>query len=276
MVSRFGLLEYAISGNGAPVLMLHGTGGGFDQGLLFAEKIGEQGYRIIAPSRFGYLRSSFPDQPSAEHQADALVDLLDHLGIRQVTVVGGSAGVLSAAAFAARHPERCARLVLLVPAANLGTGDPVHMSAHQEAAVRRLAGSDFLYWAALRLGRDRLVSTLLATDPGLLASATPADRRRIARILDTMMPISRRTAGMLNDGQLAGSPTSLDFRAISCPTLVVSAEDDRFGTAATARSLAAMIAGSRLVVYRRGGHVWLGHDDDVAEKISAFIGRDSR
>ena len=37
--SRFGAMEYAIAGTGPPVLMIHGTGGGFDQGLAFAEPL---------------------------------------------------------------------------------------------------------------------------------------------------------------------------------------------------------------------------------------------
>lgn len=32
-------------------MMIHGTGGGFDQGLLFAAGLRQQGFRIIAPSR---------------------------------------------------------------------------------------------------------------------------------------------------------------------------------------------------------------------------------
>src|SRR5688572_11598232 len=58
--TEYGQLEYATAGNGSPVLMIHGTGGGFDQGLTFTEGLLPHGYRIIAPSRFGYLRSSFP------------------------------------------------------------------------------------------------------------------------------------------------------------------------------------------------------------------------
>lgn len=62
------------------VLMIHGTGGGFDQGPAFAESIITRGHRVIAPSRFGRLRSDFPNDPSSEHQPDAFVDLLDRLG----------------------------------------------------------------------------------------------------------------------------------------------------------------------------------------------------
>ena len=103
--TRAGALEYAVAGDGLPLMMIHGTGGGFDQGLLFAAAIRQRGFRIIAPSRFGYLGSAFPDDASPAHQADALVDLLDHLGIERLPVVGGSAGALTAAEFAVRHPR---------------------------------------------------------------------------------------------------------------------------------------------------------------------------
>jgi len=269
--TRSGVLEFVVAGEGPPLLMVHGTGGGFDQGLLFAEALRERGFRIVAPSRFGYLDSSFPADPSSERQADEFVTLLDHLGLDRVVVAGGSAGALSAAAFALRHPDRCAGLVLLVPAGNLSGKDPVEMSALQKRLVARLAASDFLYWTALQVARDQLVETLLATDPKLVQRATPGERHRVRRILEAMLPISRRTRGMLNDGYRAGAPVTFDFSAIAVPTLVISVEDDRFGTAATARKIAARVRGAQLKIYPSGGHIWLGHDEDVAGQMGKFI-----
>jgi 2-hydroxy-6-oxonona-2,4-dienedioate hydrolase len=101
---RFGAMEYATAGNGPPCLMIHGTGGGFDQGLAFAAPLADAGWTVIAPSRFGYLRSAFPADPSSENQADAFIDLMDELGIARAPVIGGSAGALSAMHFAIRHP----------------------------------------------------------------------------------------------------------------------------------------------------------------------------
>jgi pimeloyl-ACP methyl ester carboxylesterase len=109
--SRHGPVEYAIAGAGTRVLMIHGAGGGFDQGLAIAEPLVARGRQVVAPSRFGYLRSAFPSDPSPENQADAFVDLLDVLEIDRLPVIGVSAGALSAQALAIRHPERCAALV---------------------------------------------------------------------------------------------------------------------------------------------------------------------
>jgi pimeloyl-ACP methyl ester carboxylesterase len=271
METSFGQLEYATAGHGPPVLMIHGTGGGFDQGLIFTEGLLPYGHQVIAPSRFGYLRSDFPADPSSEHQADAFVELLDRLRIRQLAVAGGSAGALSAVQFALRHPDRTAALILIVPAANVRGTDPVKMSALQEFLVRRLATSDFLFWAGIRAARDQMIGTLLATDPTLVRQAVPDEQRRAERILEAILPVARRSKGMLNDARLAGNPARVDFSKLSVPTLVISVADDRFGTAATARDIAAAVPDSRLVLYPRGGHIWIGHDSELWREVARFL-----
>ncbi len=269
--SRTGTLEYAVAGNGPPVMMIHDTGGGYDQGLLFAAKLRNRGFQIVAPSRFGYLRSAFPDDASPVHQADTLVDLLDHLGIDRLPVLGGSAGALTAAEFALRHPDRCSHLGLLVPAANLMNRDPVAFTALQRLAVGAVLGSDFAFWSLSRLAPGQMIRTLLATDPALLESVPTEERFRAQTILNQIFPINRKIDGLRTDGFWAGTPSPTAYENIAVPTLILSCEDDLFGTAATARLLAERIAGSELIIYPTGGHIWLGHDDDVADRIAAFI-----
>ena len=269
--TRHGQLEYAVAGSGPPILMVHGTGGGFDQGLTFTEGLLPHGFRVIAPSRFGYLRSDIPPDPASENQADAFVDLLDRLGIEKVPVAGGSAGALSAVQFALRYPDRCSALILIVPAANVRSRDPVEMSATQQAFVRRLTNSNFLYWAALETSRDRLIETLLATDAALVARAAQSEQRRAHRILEEIMPIASRSRGMLNDAQLAGNPARANFSRVRVPTLVISVEDDRFGTAQTARNIAAAVPEARLILFPEGGHIWVGHDAELWSEVARFL-----
>lgn len=269
--TRAGSLEYAVAGNGAPLMMIHGTGGGFDQGLLFAHGLLDEGFQIVAPSRFGYLRSAFPEDASPAHQADVLVELLDHLGLERIAVAGGSAGALSAAEFALRHPDRCAELILIVPAANITGRDPVEFSALQRVAVERVLNSDAWFWALATLAPDTLLRTLLATDPTLLDQVSQDERRRADLIRESLMPISRKTDGLRNDGYWAGALTTTAFERISASTLILSCEDDLFGTAETARLLAARIPTARLVVYPDGGHIWLGHDSDLSQEIREFL-----
>ncbi len=271
ITSRAGALEFAVAGDGPPLMMIHGTGGGFDQGLLFATSLRQQGFRIIAPSRFGYLGSAFPDDSSPAHQADTLVDLMDHLGLDRLPVVGGSAGALTAAEFALRHPARCSHLGLLVPAANLTNRDPVAFTALQRLAVNAVLGSDFWFWSLARLAPRQMIRTLLATDPALLDQVPEAERQRAMTILNQIFPIIPKVNGLRNDGLHAGSPSSTPYEKIAVPTLILSCEDDLFGTAATARLMAGRIPGAEITVYPTGGHIWLGQDGEVAARIAGFV-----
>ena len=81
-----GPIEYAERGAGIPLLSIHGAGGGFDQGLANAAEFVDQDFRIIAPSRFGYLRTPVPRDPSPAAQADAHAALLSHLNIPRAIV----------------------------------------------------------------------------------------------------------------------------------------------------------------------------------------------
>lgn len=270
--TSFGRLEYAEAGTGRPVLMIHGTGGGFDQGLDFCRPLIGADYRIIAPSRFGYLQSDFPDDPSSERQADALAELLDHLGIDRLPVAGGSAGALPALAFALRHPDRCSALVAIVPASYVpGRPATPGPSGFAGTAMTAMLRSDFLFWLSLSTVPDMMIGTMLATDPALLATAGPAEQQRVRRILTGILPISRRTRGLVNDARLASNPAPMDVARIAAPTLAISLEDDRFGTCDAARHLATEVKGAKLVTYPTGGHVWVGHDAELFGEVDRFL-----
>jgi 2-hydroxy-6-oxonona-2,4-dienedioate hydrolase len=55
------------------------------------------------------------------------------------------------------------------------------------------------------------------------------------------------------------------------PMLLISAEDDRFGTAATARKIAAVVPQAEMTILSDGGHIWLGHDDEVAQRMHRLL-----
>lgn len=270
--SRFGVLEYAEAGTGTPLLMVHGTGGGFDQGLFFARRFSEGGYRVIAPSRFGYLRTAFPEDPSSENQADAFVDLLDTLEIGKVAIAGGSAGALSAMAFAIRHPSRCAALLPLVPASYVPRDTPVQSVPPDQMGMATAAlRSDFLFWLAITTLPDLLTEALLATKPALVKASDPTERARARHILRAILPVSLRADGLLNDAKLAGNPAPMPIETITAPTLAVSYEDDGFGTAAAARYIGKRIPGAGVHIFPDGGHIGIGHDAESFALIDGFL-----
>jgi pimeloyl-ACP methyl ester carboxylesterase len=269
--TRCGRIEYAAAGNGPAVLVVHGTGGGFDQGISAAGSLADHGLRVIAPSRFGYLRTPMPADASAQAQADAFVCLLDALGIERATVFGASAGALPALQFAIRHPKRCAALVLLVPAA----WHPARASAPPPSplgawVLRTVVGSDLPFWLAARLAPDTAIRLVLATPADVLHAAPAAEQSRARRMLDEILPLSARTAGMLNDAREAGSPRPVDLKAIGVPALVFALRDDLFRTYEGAAYTAQQIAGARLVEFERGGHAWLGHHQEILAQTAQF------
>jgi pimeloyl-ACP methyl ester carboxylesterase len=267
-------IEYAEAGKGPPVLVIHGSGGGYDQGLETTAPLAARGYHLIAPSRFGYLASSYPPNASPELQADAFADFLDRLGLDKAFIFGGSAGALSAMQLAIRHPERCLALVLLVPATYAPERRP-NTSAVQgpagEALMRTLLNSDFIFWLGMRLAPGMMTRVLLATEPAIVTAADPAEQARVRDVLEHILPVSVRASGLLLDMRTAGNPPSYALDRIACPVLAISAEDDLYGTAVSARYAASQVKDGRVIVFPTGGHLLVGRGDEVWSAVAAFL-----
>lgn len=269
-----GLIEYQAAGTGPVLLAVHGSGGGFDQGMAFAAPLVTQGIRVVALSRFGYLRTPMPADGSAKAQADAFVCLMDALDIDRAAIMGGSAGALSALQMALRHPDRVSALILVVP---LGYRPPDQaqsvepMAPWVEAAMMRAIGSDFLFWTGLHIARDQMIATVVATPLAVVAAASPAEQARVNASLDAILPVSARAAGLTADTAASKAMTPVDLARSSAPTLIVSARDDGYGTYASAEYMAGQIKGARFLGFETGGHAWAGHNDEVMAAISTLV-----
>ena len=276
VATRCGPIEYQEAGTGVPLLMVHGSGGGHDQGMAFAGGLAQRGIRVIAMSRFGYLRTPMPADASPAAQADAHVCLLDALGIQQAAVLGGSAGGPSALQMAIRHPDRVSALVLLVPLAykpSTSADSAKPLAPWAEALLMRLIGSDFAFWAGLHMARDQVIRYVLATPPEQVSAASPQERARVNAILDRILPVSARSAGLRSDSVLGKSLGPSALGAVRAPTLIVSVRDDGFGTFASAQYTTSQIKGAKFVGFEHGGHIWVGHDDEVMAEIAGLVTR---
>jgi len=266
-----GDIEYAEAGEGKPMLVIHGAGGGYDQGLLIGSDLGDD-HRIIAPSRFGYLKTPVPKDSSPAAQADAHGALLDFLDIRKAIVVGASAGAPSAIELALRHPDRVSALILLVPR----TYDPTNSvgvdASRQSQAVLRLVerSADFLFWTILQVSRSSVVR-FLGVPPELEATASAEDRERVTRVINSVLPISLRARGLELDSATEIAPWPL--HQIRCPVLIISAEDDLFKTLPGSRFTAEHIHGAQLHVLPSGGHLMVGRTAEVRKVAREFLQR---
>lgn len=271
-----GPIEYAETGVGPPVLVVHGAGGGFDQGMDFGAPLAEEGFRVVAMSRFGYLRTPLPADASAAAQADAHACLLDALKIPRAAIIGASAGAPSALQFAIRHPDRCRGLILVVPATYVprpGGGASVETSPATRFLFDTALRSDFLFWATTRFARPLVIQAILATPPAVVAAASADEKARVDEMLAHILPVSERRAGLRNDAALTSSLPRYPLEQIAVPTLVLGVADDLFGTYEAARYTAAHIPRARFVGFPTGGHVWVGHQKEGVAEIAAFLKR---
>lgn len=250
-----GAIEYAERGDGEPVLAIHGTLGGWDQGLVGAEFLRVNGLKIIAPSRPGYLGTPLSTGRTFAEQGDALAALLDVLGIDRIPVVAASGGGPSAYELASRHPDRVSRLVQV---------DGVCIPGPIPAAAARIAARDSLARAQIWLLRHATRPTLagllraVGTEPRAVVSeraaklaAIPDRTATLEATLRASLGAARRRPGMNNDFTVF---TPAPLERITCPTLIVHARSDKMAPPANAEYAHAHITGSELY-WMDGSHV---------------------
>lgn len=260
-----GPIEYARTGTGDPVLVVHGSGGGFDQGLGLARGFIGEGYQIIAPSRFGYLGSPEPAGAAPALQADAFACLLDFLGIRQAAVFSTSAGVTSAVQFALRHPDRVSALVLHSPNAPGEVG----LLPPPRPVFKTLVHSDFAFWALTTYFRKSL-QPLVGVPKGFVL--TPETEADVQAAMASVLPVSPRADGILFDTYVSNPEiNTYPLGEVKALTLVVSAVDDPEALHTGARLLASQIPNARLVAVPDGGHLMLGHTEEVKTEVTRFL-----
>jgi pimeloyl-ACP methyl ester carboxylesterase len=263
--TRFGTIEYAQRGDGPPLLVSHGVLGchvdSFDTwwaGLL------PQRFRVIAPSRFGYLGSTLPSDATPTDQADAYALLLDHVGVERAHVIGFSAGSGSILEFAKRYPDRTEGLILAC--CRLGGGVTVGKGF---APLFRFAyGQDWAFWVFKRL-MPMAYSRMMGLPKGYRLSAQ--EEESMAAVREILFPYRPRRDGAVFDGFVSNLRADrFPFEELAVPTLVVNARDDPLAPYRSAARAASRIPGATLVSIERGGHLFMGHDAEVREAIRAF------
>ncbi len=265
--SNIGDIEYVLAGEGPILLISHGITGGVDQGMGLAGMYLGGGYRLLFVSRFGYLQSSMPAAPSAALQAEAYAELLDFLGIDGAFILGNSAGGPSAIRFAIGYPEKCKGLILVSSAVpQAGAALPPRWVA------KVLFASDFIYWCAIKCFSKSMAKMFV---PGSVWGALSKTERKdlIAEIYLSGLPISRRTQGVLFDMYVSNLSMNkeIPYEKIMSPTLIVHAEDDPGPPIEGARWISERMANCELAIYERGGHLILGHENEIKKRIREFV-----
>jgi pimeloyl-ACP methyl ester carboxylesterase len=264
MPSPYGDIEYTEGGSGPDILVIHGSGGGYDQGeLLVRAVLGDQ-FHWITPSRFGYLRSTFHEGATFDDQAHAYAYLLDHLGVKRVAVVALSHGGPSALLFAVLHPERVSSLTLISCGVASSAAQDQAQANQKGEMLMTIFKYDPLYWAITKVFRGQLMELMGANDE-VIASLTPEQLELVDKIIDYMNPVSPRSAGAAFDNK-ATMPNER-IGAIRAPTLIFHATDDTLQLYHNAEFAASTIPGARLVSFERGGHLLMSVEQSTIRTV---------
>lgn len=260
-----GPIQYTEFGDGAPMLIVHGAGGGYDQGEYFAKLIGGN-YRWIAPSRFGFLGTPAPDDANSLRQADAHACLLDSLGIDQVGVVGVSMGGPSSLLFALQYPERTKSLAMISAASHAIPPRPAIV-----ATVFEVFLNDLVYWSMVKLSPSGLL-VALGVPMEVQQQLSPEEVVQLNAFLESIVPMGARRNGQLLEQRMSEYDAE-QIRKIQVPTLVMHAPDDTLIAIEQGEFTAKNIPEAQFITMEKGGHLALMFNMNAGarEKLWEFL-----
>lgn len=242
-----------LPGSGTPLLLVHGVGSSIDTWDDIPQRLAAAGRHVVAVDLLGHGGSDVGNGDfSLGANASAIRDLLDHLGIARVHLVGHSLGGGVSLQLAYQFPDRIESLTL-ISSGGLGTDVGLSLRAASlpgSELVLRLASTERSVrgarWLAGRLARVGVEPVVLG--PRALAKLDDLrDTRRLAAFLSTV----RSVVGP--DGQRVSAlakMTGLDPARV----LIIWGDRDPMLPMEHGVQAHAMLPGSRLVVVEGAAH----------------------
>lgn len=266
-------LSYVDSGSGPAVLFIHGILGSQRQWEHLIDTMDDD-HRVVMPDLFGHGKSAKPfgDYSLSAHAA-AMRDLLDHLGIERVTVVGHSLGGGIAMQFFYLFPERVERLVLV---SSGGLGREVSFVLRSAtlpgaAQVLSVVASAPVLSRVEALGRG---ASKIGWKPGADVGAiwrgfsSLGDRESRRAFLAT-------TRAVIDIGGQSISAHDHLQDALPVPTMIVWGSKDRMIPASHALSVEKELPDCRVEIFDGAGHFpHLDDPDRFARVLREFIADD--
>ncbi|NJQ01798.1 alpha/beta fold hydrolase [Streptomyces zingiberis] len=266
-------------GSAAPPLICLAGGPGRDAAYL-GDLGGLDAHRpLVIPDSRGTGGSPAAADPSAyafPSLAEDLEALREHLDLERFALLAHDAGAATAQAYAAAHPGRLTRLVLLCPGARLQGELP------GDAREIFLSRQDEEWWPDAAEAVERLASVAdLDEVRGLLRRAAPMGygrwdetaRAHAAAEPDQLNPVPR--AGFWQGVDEPGREALLArLAAVTCPVLVVTGALDAVTGVRSGELVAGSFPGARVrseTLKECGHYPWVDRPDELRELIEEFL-----
>jgi len=261
-----GSIEYAVKGNEGPVITgIHGSPGGYDQVFAHFPGLIGRGFRFLAWSRPGYLRTPITVGRTFEQQADALANLLDHFKVKRTGIIANSTGGPIALQFAIRHPDRVFALVL---ESCVSQKYYVNSGKKSEKVLSKLTFNDptiWLYNVFAKYASFSVVKSMVKMESDYDAKRVDEITNNIMsnndklayifNLIKSMSPIGIRKVGLENDIIQNSNIENFDLSKISCPTMIIHGKHDADVTLHHAGYLATNIPHAEKLIVEDGFHI---------------------
>ncbi len=272
-----GDIEYAEAGEGPVLISLHGSPGGWDQGLVMAMPFIKHGFKVIAPSRPGYLGTSAENGNNYESQADAVAALMDSLGIKKAGIMTASAGGPVGYTLANNHPGRVSALLPVSAICVKWTDDAnlIQQALYMSGAGIALIG--FITQRFPKLALSELYERASSLTPQEIKEQVnevikdPVRMNYFIAFIKTMSNIEKRKKGMEIDTFLMNNIKKLPMKNIQCPTLIIHGSADSDSNPDNAEYAASIIKNSRIHWIEKGTHLAFWLDEAAYDAQSRAI-----
>ncbi|MEV7192100.1 alpha/beta hydrolase [Streptomyces sp. NPDC093510] len=270
-------LAYHEKGDGEPLLCV--PGGPMRASAYFGDLGGLTAHRrLILLDLRGTGDSATPDDP-ATYRCDRHVDdveaLREHLGLEHVDLLGHSASGNIATLYAARHPKRIRRLVLVAPATH-SLGLTVTDQDHRDAAALRAdepwypAAQAALKELAAGRGSAEVWDALAPLAYGRWDAIAQAHRAASATEKN-----AEAAAAFYGEGAFDPPATRAALADLAAPVLVLAGEWDGGPNPARAEEFAGFFPHGVRQVQPRGGHFpWLDDPEWFVRRVEGFLAQD--
>lgn len=249
------------SGDGAPVVLLHGLTATHRYVVMGSKSLQRAGHDVVAYDARGHGASDPAPSPEAytyEDLAGDLLEVLDQAGFERAVLAGASMGAHTAVRVAMEHPERVAGLVVVTPAYDPESwpGDLERWDAL--SAGLRSGGVDGFVEAYGDEGPEKWRSTLQT----VLRQRVGAHEHPEA-VADALRAVPRSRPFAARD----------DLRAIAAPTVVVADRDepDPGHPLAVGELYASLIPAARLVVEEEGNSPIAWQGGQLSKVIASVV-----
>lgn len=255
-------IHYHEAGSGEPVILLHGSGPGATGWSNFNPNIAAlaEHFRVFAVDMPGWGKSDTAVPGDRDH-VEALILLMDELGLPEATLVGNSMGGMTSLLTLAQHPDRVRRIVTMgVPSPGVNIFGPAGLTE----GLRILLGT---YADPSPANFKRLVS-IMAFDQKFATDELAEERSRNA--LANPDHLKNALASFRPDPKFQELGAALAMSPK--PALVVHGRDDLTVGMEHGLRLVALMQNSRLLLLNRCGH-WaqLEHADEFNRTVVDFI-----